>query len=220
MAEPRYTVERRNAAESAARFQTETAHHQMTVLHDDGLYRHLRFRNPANGSYWFDLTTWPGYLAITGDIDGFVFARTRDMFAFFRQSDAGLKINPGYWQEKVVAGRDNVKEYSEAMLRWHVIDDLTAAVEGGDAPRGLGKAIREQVLEDPDICLEDGARAAVNAFEYEGFQFADTWEWDLADYSWCFLWACHAIVWGIGQYDTWRAPKGDVAPAEAVGVGR
>ena len=34
----------------AERFKRETAGHQMTVLHDDGLYRHLRFMNPEFGS--------------------------------------------------------------------------------------------------------------------------------------------------------------------------
>lgn len=32
----------------AARFARDTAQHEMTVLHDDGLYRHLRFQR----TYW------------------------------------------------------------------------------------------------------------------------------------------------------------------------
>jgi hypothetical protein len=39
------------------------------------------------------------------------------------------------------------------------------------------------------------------------FTFTDTWDWDLKDYGWWFLWACHAIVWGIAQYDQAKAPQ-------------
>lgn len=34
------------------RFAGDTDEHQMTVLHDDGLYRHLRFKAPTTGMYW------------------------------------------------------------------------------------------------------------------------------------------------------------------------
>ena len=38
------------------------------------------------------------------------------------------------------------------------------------------------------------------------FTFTDVWEWEFKDYHWWFLWACHAIVWGIAQYDAAKAP--------------
>jgi hypothetical protein len=37
------------------------------------------------------------------------------------------------------------------------------------------------------------------------FEFSDSWEWDLTDYDWHFRVSCHAIVWGINQYDKHRA---------------
>ncbi|MCX4543831.1 hypothetical protein [Streptomyces sp. NBC_01565] len=48
----------------AARFARETAGHEMTVLHEDGLYRHLRFATPK-GYYAFDLVAWKHKLVIT-----------------------------------------------------------------------------------------------------------------------------------------------------------
>jgi len=39
------------------------------------------------------------------------------------------------------------------------------------------------------------------SIEPDSFQFYDTHEWDLRDYAWWFLWACHGIAWGIAQYD-------------------
>jgi hypothetical protein len=38
------------------------------------------------------------------------------------------------------------------------------------------------------------------------FQFHDVWEWSFSDYEWQFLWACHAINWGIRQYDAAKTP--------------
>src|SRR5947208_10170763 len=40
----------------AIRFARDTAKHEMTVAHNDGLYRHLKFRNTEHSYlYWFDL---------------------------------------------------------------------------------------------------------------------------------------------------------------------
>ena len=190
--------------EVAARFQRDTASHEMAVLHDEGLYRHLRFKAPDTGFYWFDLVTWPGRLAFTGDMDGYVFARETDMFGFFR---SGHGINPGYWSEKVDGGRDRTKRYSEDRFRQLVIEHFVDSVQYGDAPRGLGKAVRRELLEHPEANFEEGARTALDCFEFKGFRFTDTtWEWDLRDYDWTFLWACHAIRWGIAQYDKLLAP--------------
>src|SRR3954466_1726422 len=102
----------RAVADSAVRFvkdigphvrgfgRTPTRPHEVTVLHDDGLYRHLRFRSPDHSAYWFDLITVPGCLIFRGDGDSFVFSRTEDMFGFFRSSREG-SINPTYWSEKL-----------------------------------------------------------------------------------------------------------------------
>ena len=46
------------------RFLKNAAAHQMEVLRDDGVNRHLRFRNPESSAYWFDIITWPGTLCI------------------------------------------------------------------------------------------------------------------------------------------------------------
>lgn len=196
-----------------ARFARDTADHAMTVLHDDGLYRHLRFQRqvwrpplvePLKSSmYWFDLITAPGMLTFQGDGQAFVFHRSRDMFEFFRGSVG--EINPGYWQEKVVSGRAGIRSFSESVFRAHVIEAFVDALPAG-VPRGTGRALRERVLEDEEAYYEAGAIAALARFEHDGFTFTDTWEWDLRDYDWWFLWACHAIVWGIAYYDKGTRP--------------
>jgi len=81
---------------------SEVDKHEMTVLHDDGLYRHLRFAAPGTGMWSFNIITWPGHLATSGDIaDGFMFSRTADMTNFFEIGQDGGEINASYWAEKM-----------------------------------------------------------------------------------------------------------------------
>lgn len=191
-----------NYPEIAARFARDAARHEMTVLHDDGLYRHLRFvqPSPASSMYWFDLITWPGCLTIRGDIgEAYTFSRLPDMFEFFR-GQVG-RINEHYWSEKLDSGRESVKVYSEPAFRQVVIDLFVDTVRYSDAPRGLGKAVREDILNSEFLAVEGEARDVLESFEFKGFRFKDTWELSFHDYDWPFLWACHATVWGIRRYD-------------------
>ena len=246
------------------RFQRETAEHEMTVLHEDGLYRHVRFMHvatdPETGKrsrssfYWFDLLTWPGCLAINGDCGSYVFSRIEDMFTFF----TGSRINPGYWAEKVRSGQEGLKTYTQDRLRELIADHIgdprgDEECAAKDWP-GLAEAIEHAFFEDTsflaewDTCHEQGAREALDGFKFgdtwtftcgcgeqaegltetdacdrrrvhqrrhysskpevalvEGFRFTDTWEWDLRDWDWQFLWCCHAIQWGIARYSRERA---------------
>jgi hypothetical protein len=95
-------------------FDRDVAEHQLTILHDDGLYRHLRCQRPNTEIGHFDVITWPGHLHIGGNRDGFTFRRLPNMFEFFRPS-AGwnlARINPDYWAEKITDGRERAKVYS------------------------------------------------------------------------------------------------------------
>jgi hypothetical protein len=196
------------------RFASDTAEHVMTVLHDDGLYRHLRFRAPKSGMYWFDLITVPGALIFQGDGESFVFSRITDMFEFFR-GPVG-RINPGYWAEKLTSGgREAVMRYDEDLFVARVSEAFADAARDGGVPAGAGRALREAVLSDDVIYHEDTARAALDGFEYGEFRFYDTWEWSFRDYHWWFLWSLHAIVWGIGQYDASHGRPVVVAPVLA-----
>ena len=184
------------------RFLPDVAEHKLTVLHDDGLYRHLRFQKPGTGFYWFDLITWPGNLAFKGDMGGFMFARITDMFEFFR----GPRINPDYWAEKLADGRESAQRYSQALFEQQVKEHVVEAIRDREAPKGIGCAIRD-LFEGGDITWEGGARDELEHFEHEGWRFGETWEWNFRDYTWQYLWACHAIRWGIAQYDAARTPE-------------
>ena len=187
-----------------ARFIKDTAEHAMTILHNDGLYRHLRFKKPGTRFYYFDLITWPGYLTIAGDMGTYTFERTEDMLTFFR--GAG-DINPHYWSEKIRAGtgtNDRIaREYSEDLFKKQVTEHLVEYLEWKDLSKAEGKklteAVKREILNNGDTYHEQGARAALDDFDYD--VFTDTWEWDWSDYTVQFLWCCFAIRWGIAQFD-------------------
>lgn len=217
--------------ESQARFENDTAGHVMTVLHDDGLYRHVRFKNPEQGMYWFDLITWPGRLTIDGDMGTFTFARVEDMFTFF----GGRDINPGYWSEKNRNARDgNVKEFSEDLFRQIVNEHATELADDAfavddDEEEDTRKRMDEQraaflaavefeLTGNPDLTSNESAHTALMYFQFQydelgllgptgkkrTIEFSDTWEWDLTDWTTQFLWCCHAIRWGIQKWDASR----------------
>lgn len=192
--------------------------HALTVLHDDGLYKHLLCKSPDASWYWFEIITWPGRLTICGDFgDAFTFARTTDMISFFR----GQQINPTYWSEKIDGDSSRTMTYSETLFRQTVWEHVRTY---GQDHRGLAKAVQEHFFDrwsSFDTSCEGEARAALDDFEFtaegrrEPFRFVDTWEWNFRDFDWSFLWACQAIVWGIARYDEARQPA---SAAELVGA--
>jgi hypothetical protein len=186
-----------------ARRQAEEAFadHEMTVLHEDGLYRHLRFARPNSWMYGFDLVTWPGHLVIDGDIGGgFVFARIADMIDFFA---ADGDINPGYWSEKITSrgARDGTRVYQRSNLDERVAEALTSAADTAKDLFALQAAWREHVRY-VDLEFEHPAREALRDFEHNGRQVFDAWEWDLKDWDHHFLLACFAIKHGVAMYRT------------------
>ena len=206
-------------------FLPYVAKHEMKVLHSDGLYRHLRFKEPGDSCYWFDLVTIPGKLIYTGDMGTYVFSRLDDMFAFFRTDreyahakGRQLGINPGYWAEKLLAVDGNRKgsfeEFdpdaftrviNEYRVRW-----MRNARENGrlskDDRRELWEAVDDEVLSRVDYHGEEVMRTAYEfSWNCVGtknrWQFDDLFEHRFTRYTRTFLWCCYAIAWGIQQYD-------------------
>lgn len=196
----------------AERFTRNTADHQMTVLHDDGLYRHLRFAQPEHSwLYWFEIVTWPGSLTVKGDCGTFTFSREADMFGFFRAHHGSYSaINPSYWGEKTPGGVRSVREYSEDQAKKLITDHLAEVAESGTE---VPASARERIADYDDegrLGYEDGARDLLAELEKAGV-VSDVWEWDLTDWQWEFLWCCHAIAWGIAQYDPHRQAAPEAA---------
>lgn len=185
-------------------FIRATRRHQLTIENDTGVFRSLYLGQPGTGADHWRLTTWPGHLSISGDRGTYVFSRTRDMFEFFRAIAGKLEINPQYWAQKLEASDTHgrgVKVFSEALFREAVNRDMGEwDVRLSDAEKIRGEV--EDHLRWADIPDQRAAHEAIRDFEStDGHQFTDFWEHDLTEWSYSFLWALYAIVWGIKLYD-------------------
>ena len=123
-------------------FLEQTTDHQLVVLQDSGLYRHLRVQAPGTRMWSWDITTWPGHLATSGDIaDGHVFSREPDMLGFFADagrskdgyySDGAPSISVSYWAEKLCGSRSHeVKKYDPDSFIQQVREHLEESEELG-----------------------------------------------------------------------------------------
>lgn len=180
--------------------------HQMEVLLDNGVYRHLQFKAPETGNRLFHLVTFPGRLVCCGDMGSYLFERTEDMFKFFRREE--LSVNLGYWSEKVDAqDRDGVTEFSIAKAKElieEIVMDETEALEEADRRR-IGDELQD-LLDSIDSDAGDVGDVLRIARDFDGDHidgdwFCDLWESSMETYTYRFQWACFAIVWGINQYD-------------------
>lgn len=194
---------------SLERFLKDIQDHEMNIIRDEGLYRHIRYKRPGSMSYYYDLITWKGHLCITGDMGTYVFSRIEDMFEFFvDEEDLGnnkLTINPYYWQQKVLSESrfgDGVEEFSSELFEENIKRhfELYFEDEGDeDIKKETWEAIKNEILyytDDHSYFLYD----RVFNFEYKGFQFDDFWETNNKVYTFHYIWICYAIVWGIKKY--------------------
>lgn len=187
-------------------FLKDVGKHTMRVLHDDGVHRHLHFAIPGSGHMHFDIVTYPNHLVYSGDMGCYVFSRLTDMFEFFRgKEDGPLRINEGYWGEKLdaVDRPDGYREYQPELLETHVNEWLDEV----EADEELREKVRDEILS----YVQDGeyaARDALTNFEHDRHRpFQDTWECNFSAYTFRFVWCCYALAWGIRQYDKARSSE-------------
>lgn len=204
-----------------ASFLADVATHEIKIVRDDGVYRHIVFKRPGTRCYQFDLITWPGVLCYTGDMGTYVFQRLTDMFDLFRTSENewnykknGLSISPGYWSDKLLA-TDNGgghTEFDDDMFKRVVMDHLVTWIREHreQTTKGERRELWDEVIETVINAEDDSAghirRAA--ALDYVccvnrdlKFSFVDFWEHRLQRLTYHFVWCCYAMAWGIQQYD-------------------
>lgn len=191
---------------TAEQFAEDVANHEMTVLHEDGVYRHITFGVPDSGIDRFNLTTFPGRLVFTGDRGDYLFERTNDMFQFFRNSSG--EINEDYWAEKCVASdRDGIKVFSGERFKEVILQQL----KDMEADANTRAAVEEYLLDSTDEMTNESAHAEVAEFALVGEDgdehdvFSDSYEFDFTEYTYRFIWCLRAIVWGISKYDSERS---------------
>ena len=192
--------------------------HQMSIVSDNNGHRHITFKRPESSVYHFNLTTWPGYLCISGDAGCYVFCRLHDMFEFFRTGvrDGDIRINPHYWGEKCVAmdKHQKIEKFSPEGFGKNVIERACHAMKVNqvhELPVPLRKNLDLEVLSR----AHDGEGFALEAamgFEWQGKALLqDFFEVSCREWDYGYIWCLHAIVWGIKKYD--EAGMGKTAEA-------
>lgn len=198
-------------------FLRDVTTHTVKVVQASGVHRHIHCR-AADGSsnYCFDIVTWPGYLAISGDCGAYTFWRLNDMFQFFRSKHG--EINASYWAEKVEAEdrSDRVQAWHPEGFKANVKEDFESQWEGVESPEARAQCweeITDQIFTYADD--ENEAMRALSEFEHQmpdgsTYRFAEYWEMGAKDFTTRFLWCCRAIVWAIEQFDAMQ-PSAEVA---------
>lgn len=207
-------------------FLRDVANHQMTIARDDAEFRHLQFRRPDSIAYSFNITTFPGYLVMTGDMGAWTFSRLRDMFQFFRKwTDAKdpLYINRSYWAEKLVASNCNgrfvsgAEEYDSELFKREIYRRAIALCREAKA-QGVDRDARQDLidqLKDVRDAADDESIAfhAAGSFKFHNpalrrsLRLDDFWEVPCKRWRTHYTWACYAIVWAIQQYDAAKAAQ-------------
>lgn len=201
-------------------FNRDTAHHAITILRDDGLYRHITVAKPNSTDMHFEIVTWPGYLAYVGDMGAYTFKRMPDMFEFFRKS----QINPGYWSEKVEAmdTHSPVNKFSLTEFKELAARDIQDFLDN----QSLSDKEKEYLLAETSSFIERlsdneyEALANVREFECEiepeagsdddlvTFKFGFQNEYEgCTEFTFHFLWCCYAIVHAIGLHDVKKSQE-------------
>ena len=193
-------------------FEKDTKDHSIEIVKDDGVFRHIDFTKNGSSCYGVSITTWPGYLCISGDMGCHTFQRDNDMFEFFEQHEG---INPLYWSQKLQkpCSCQCHKEFDEDEFKRKIKSDfdihwenLEDDFEGDELEEKLQEksecwsAIEEDILS----VLYDGENAlfsAVCQFECHGFDFEDFHFTGCHEYTHHYLWCLYAIVKVIDLYN-------------------
>lgn len=186
------------------RFLDDVKDHEMTIEHDDGVHRCVKFSKPNSSCFYFRLTTWPGHLCFSGDMGCYVFSRLPDMFDFFRTPNGDLSINSCYWHEKLVSVSrfgglvEWSRESFEEVVREYVSEHLEHKELGLRDAILLWSEVQDRVLWYASE--EDRAMTAAMEFRHNDFEFSDFWENNCRTKTFHSIWSLYAIRWGIMKY--------------------
>lgn len=210
------------SSKNYAHFCENTKDHRLTVEREAGVERRLYVSTPGTGMWSWHVITWPGYLAVVGDIaDGYVFSRVTDMLDFF-SSGAAIdleaeppRIDVRYWAEKLQGpARNSVRIYSaQRFLAWvqscldehhelgtEAIAEIKAELAEAEDPQPVQQQLDDVLARRREV-LDEAGEAGENEHEaidwiYTQSQdlIADPSEAELRDWDVHFIYACWAIA--------------------------
>ena len=175
-------------------FDKDIAEHKLTVIKEDGVYRHIRCQKPGTWICGFDVITWPGYLAYAGDMGEFMFKRLNDMFNFFR----GDRIDLRYCAEKCLAGK--CREFDVDTFRAGIIDCAKGHL-GLEEDEDLPEECMEELFEVLHAGDEWECVTAARDFRSNKLRLDDWYEHSHKIYTFRFEWCCYALQWAVKEYD-------------------
>ena len=197
------------------RFLKDIKDHQIEIIKDDGVYRHIKCQSPDTWNMGFYIITFPGGLLYTGDVGTYEFERIEDMFRFFRsgidEKTGDINISSAYWAEKCLSESifgNGIKEFDPELFKERIKEYFEQYYEDNDSKEKetVWEEIKSQILdfsEDSEWSLV----AALNNFSlYHGidteFAFYDFWDgFSGMSKTFHFIWCLYAIVWTIQKYD-------------------
>lgn len=185
------TARQRRVREIKAAAAESLANHQITYHAAAGPLRQWRCRRPASVHYLFDVTTWPGYLAVTGDVGNLVFAPGEaDALAWAR---AGGLRHPDYLAGKALSTFE-VEEYDPDVAEDWVrerLADAEALCLGHGALTALRDALRWGTARyGPALLLEELVTAGA-------LPASDPPRWQ--NYKYSLLWARECLRWLVAR---------------------
>lgn len=191
---------------SRERFLNDVKDHKLTIIKDDGLYRHIRLSRKGSSVYRYDLITWPGYLCTTGDMGCWTFSRIEDMFEFFIMRDGDFNkpniINPGYWEEKIQSVSKfggPAETFNSDTFTENVIQRVKDYFEDDDeAIAECLEELKDQVLTYLDDEHEQAIYQKLMEFKFGDFSFDEIPHAE--EYTLHYIWILYAIVYGINEY--------------------
>lgn len=196
-------------------FLEETKDHQIRVENDNGVHRSVLCAEPGTGIYHYRLNTWPGHLAISGDIsDGLIFTRLHDMFEFFRSEQDWDDIDFRYWAEKLTGGSRSVQEYDPELAKAYVQSEIDNFIEykGLEDNPEWAERLRYEANQlgvefGPDVLCNQMYSFVFYPLKddpyHEVFTDIETTSW--YDYNYRFYLNCFAIQAGIKAYNRYKS---------------
>lgn len=192
-------------------FVEDVSAHQLTIMRDAGVYRHLLCRNPKfDKMYAFEIITSPNLLLFHGDCGTFVFSRLHDMFQFFRSDCVRSDLPLGYWSEKIEAAPAgiDVMMYSQRLAE----DGVQAAFDTWAQSQSLQGSELEHAQQELDDQILIHCDSLDALFDCIGTELECGYTFDIVDVNYrtlhpAVIWCMYAIVWAIRQYDKAKESK-------------
>ena len=193
-------------------FESDVASHSMKILRDRGVDRYLRFKRPQMMCMYFDIITGAGHLSYIGDMGTYLFQQPHDMFQFFRRPEGAVSyvIDLDSWAKRVIADDrcSAVKEFNQEKFKQRVRAELDRYIKNHSEkmPETECATLRQSV--ENLLCASlyketKAAYATICEFQYEGNKVFPHFqqEADNEEYTYQFVWCCHALQWSIAKYD-------------------